>query len=111
MGNAIDKQKILRCKCFQSLIPDFFHKSQELRICNVAPQRQPYLEIIGAFEIRFRFGLLDALLKDTIHPLPGTLDQATAGKNFGDAAIARILLPENIFRRNPWRQTAGADDF
>ncbi len=42
--------------------------------------------------------------------LPGPFDQAAFTEDFGNTAIARVLLPKDVLRSDTGWKTAGADD-
>lgn len=57
-----------------------------------------------------RLTMLNALAKDAVKPLSGSLDQAALAEDFGDTAIARILLPKDVLRGDTGWKSTGADD-
>jgi hypothetical protein len=42
--------------------------------------------------------------------LPSSLDEPALAEDFGDAAVARVLFPEEVLLADPWREAARADD-
>src|SRR6185295_2851627 len=66
---------------------------------------------ICAGKIWQRLRLLDRFFEHQIDALPGTLNQTAPGADLSDAAIARRLLPQNIFLSDARRKPTGGDHF
>ena len=91
-------------------LANFLQKAQKFRILYVAVQREPYGVVIRVGEVGQPFTLPNALAKDEVESLPGPFDQAAFGEDLGNAAITRVLLPQDIFRGDAGWKAARADD-
>ena len=65
----------------------------------------------GTLEIGERFTLPNGSLHHEVHPLAGALDQTALAQDLGESAVARVLLVENVFRRDARREATGAHNF
>lgn len=61
-------------------------------------------------EVRKRFALLNARPVDQIEALPSSFNKSALAEDFGDAAVAWALLPNEIFFINSRWETTGADN-
>ena len=66
---------------------------------------------VRARKIRQGFALPDGFFKDPVHPLARPLNQAAPGKGFRQPAVARRLLGEDVFSRDPGGKPSGTHDF
>jgi hypothetical protein len=94
----IDDQEVVGAERSHAFVADLLEEPQELRIADLAPQREPHRMGVRSREVGQRLALANALPKNKVESLTGALYQATFPENLGDASIPRTLLPEHIFR-------------
>src|SRR5262245_31874 len=94
--DEVHDQEIFRAECGQALTPDLLEKPQELRVLELAVQGQPNRMLARPGEVGKRLALLNARSVDEIETLPGSLDEPALAEDFGDAAVARVLFPEEV---------------
>jgi hypothetical protein len=90
--DEIHYKKILRAERSHPLLANLFKESQEFRILNLSMEGQPYCMGVCARKIRQRLALPDTLTIDQVETLSGSFNKPALAKNFGNPAVARILL-------------------
>ena len=66
---------------------------------------------ISTREVGTRLTVPNETRENAVHSLARTLNETAPSERFGDAPIPRLLSVENVFRRDTWREAAGAHDF